>query len=521
MKENKTIPLLFLLAALLITLLSCNSWIYPFQPYDDANWYMDIGRSMLQGKQLYTDIHDQKGPLLFFLHEWAAVLSSKPFFVIYILEVLCAFGFLIFSYRTMRLFAGHGISLACTCMVGVLTYSSDFMWWGDTVEELSLPILLYVLYKALRYARGGELPKEWESFLIGVGLSAVFWMKFIVLAMCAGALAALLYLAWKRSQMMYLLQSLMWVVAGFGTLTACVLLYFVLHGNESDLYHSYFYINIIPYIVAGKADGSSAWWPLKWTVWAALVAFVLKRPIQRDARLVVALCLGAALLPFVIFRVFLYYFLTIFVFAPLAVYFMRKVHSKVAVASGFALLTMIVFGTNYNLMTLLTGNFPTAVLPMADVVNADSDPEKQVLTVKSYNTGIYNLTGTLPPVKYFCTPNVYLPELVEEQTAYLESCQAKYLIQKSGDTARYYGSFQPDLERDYVLMKETSEDYRTEFLLHPLEFLWTLGYMQGFIESFYTPEHRLVTYRLYCRKGASPCHDQTNQDSKSTSEPAL
>ena len=158
---------------------------------------------------------------------------------------------------------------------------------------------------------------------------------------------------------------------------------------------------------------------------------------------------------------------------------------------------------------------------MADVVNADSDPEKQVLTVKSYNTGIYNLTGTLPPVKYFCTPNVYLPELVEEQTAYLESCQAKYLIQKSGDTARYYGSFQPDLERDYVLMKETSEDYRTEFLLHPLEFLWTLGYMQGFIESFYTPEHRLVTYRLYCRKGASPCHDQTNQDSKSTSEPAL
>ena len=245
MKENKTIPLLFLLAALLITLLSCNSWIYPFQPYDDANWYMDIGRSMLQGKQLYTDIHDQKGPLLFFLHEWAAVLSSKPFFVIYILEVLCAFGFLMFSYRTMRLFAGHGISLVCTCMVGVLTYSSDFMWWGDTVEELSLPILLYVLYKALRYARGGELPKEWESFLIGVGLSAVFWMKFIVLAMCAGALAALLYLAWKRSQMMYLLQSLMWVVAGFGTLTACVLLYFVLHGNESDLYHSYFYINII------------------------------------------------------------------------------------------------------------------------------------------------------------------------------------------------------------------------------------------------------------------------------------
>lgn len=503
MKENKTIPLLFLLAALLITLLSCNSWIYPFQPYDDANWYLDIGRSMLRGKLLYTDLHDQKGPLLFFLHEWAAVLSPKSFFGIYLLEVLCAFGFLSFSYRTMRLFAGHGISLALTCMVGVLTYSSDFMWWGDTVEELSLPILLFVLYKTLRYAKLGELPGLWESVLVGVGLAAVFWMKFTVLAMCAGVLAALFVLAWRRRQVMLLLQCLTWAVAGAAGLTACVLLYFVVHGNEADLYHSYFYVNIFLYTAAGKADTSSAsLWPLKWGIWVALVVFVLTRRVQREVRLAVALCLGAALLPFVIFRVFLYYFLTIFVFAPLAVYYMRKVHSKVSVTFGAALLTIIAFGTNYNLMTLLSGHFPNAILSLAEVVNEDNDPEKEILTVKSYDTGIYTLTDCLPPIKYFCTPNTYFPELVEEQTTYLESCRAKYLIQKSGDTCRYYGSFRPDLGRDYDLIKEASDDYRTEFLLHPLEFLWSLGYMRGFIESFHTPERRLVIYRLYRLKGA-------------------
>ena len=520
MKDYRTSLLLLLLAATLITLFSCCSWIYPLQPHDDANWFMAIGKSMLQGKLLYTEIHDQKGPLLFFLHEWAATLSSRSFFGIYLLEVLCCFGFLSLSYRTMRMFHAHGISLLTTCMVGVLTYTSDFMLYGDTVEEFSLPVLLYVLYKTLRYAREGELPKEWESFLIGVGLSAVFWMKFIVLAMCAGALAALLYLAWKRSQMMYLLQSLMWVVAGFGTLTACVLLYFVLHGNESDLYQSYFYNNIFLYTGAGKVDASAAWWPAKWAGWLLIVGFVLTRRVRRDVKLTVAFCIGAELLTFVLFKVYLYYFLTIFVFAPLAIYFLRHICSWKKLTAGALIITTMAVGMNYNLMTLLTGHFPQAVLPLAETVNADSDPQKEVLTVMSYETGIYTLTDCLPPIRFFCTPNFYTEELVREQTDYLNSLKAKYLIQKS-ETPIFYDKCQPALPPDYLLLQETSQPSRPEFLLHPMEFLWSLGYMRGIINRIYTPEHRLVTYRLYCRKGASPCHDQTNQDSKSTSEPAL
>lgn len=497
MKDNKTSLLFLLLAVLLITLFSCCSWIYPLQPYDDANWYMDIGRSMLSGKLLYTDVHDQKGPLLFFLHEWAAMLSPRSFLGIYLVEILCAFGFLTLSYRTMRLFAKHDISLITTCAVGILTYTSDFMWYGDTVEELSLPILLFVLHKTLRYAKLGELPKDRESAFIGVGIAVIFWMKFTVLAMCMGALAALSILAWRRRQLSLLLQCLAWVIAGAGGLTACVLLYFVVHGNEADLYHSYFYINIFLYTEAGKIDASAAWWPVKLTGWLLLVSFVLTRRMQRDIKLTVVLCWGAELLTFVLLRVFLYYFLTVFVFAPLVVYFVRMIHNRKLLIAGAALSSAFAFLTNYNLMTLLSGCFPQAVLHLAETVDADKDPEKEILTVKSYDTGIYMLTDGLPPIKYFCTPNTYIPELVQEQTAYLKSCQAKYLIQKTGDASKYYDSFHPDLERDYTLIQEVSNAYRTEFLLHPLEFLWSLGYMKGFIEYFHTPEHRLVTYQLW------------------------
>lgn len=500
MKDYRTLLLLFLLAVVLVTLFSCCSWIYPFQPVDDANWFMSIGKSMLSGKLLYTDVHGQKGPMLFFLHEWAAALSSKTFLGIYLVEILCAFGFLILSYKTMRMFANHGISLIATCVVGVLTYASDFMWYGDTVEEFSLPIQLYFLFITLRYAKLGELPRNRESILIGMGIAAIFWMEFTVLAICVGALAVLFILAWHRSQIMLLLQCLTWIIAGAAGLTSGVLLYFVIHGNEADLYKSYFYFNISQYTNAGKMDASADWWPLKWAGWLLLVGIVLFQRISRDIKLAVVLCWGAELLTFVLFKVYPYNFLTAFAFAPAAaIFFVRKLRSNTFIATGSLVLILLATATNYNLMTLLTGNFPKAILPLAEIINADTDKEKQVLTVKSYDTGVYTLTDCLPPNKYFSTPNAYVDELVLEQTAYLESCKAKYLIMKTEEPI-CYSTFHPNLTRDYTLVQEESETYRYELLLNPLQFLWSLGYMNGFIESVYTPEHQLVTYRLYRRK---------------------
>jgi hypothetical protein len=238
---------------------------------------------------------------------------------------------------------------------------------------------------------------------------------------------------------------------------------------------------------------------LKWAGWILLVGFVLTRRISRDVKLTVALCWGAELLTFVLLKVYLYYFLTAFVFAPLLIYYIREIRSKTVLTAGAIVLIVFAFGTNFNLMTLLTGNFPKAVLPLAKIVNADKDTDKQVLTVKSYDTGIYTITDCLPPIKYFVTPNAYTEELVTEQTDYLKSCKAKYVIMKT-EAPIYYQNFLPDLSQDYKLLCETKEPYRIECLLNPLEYLWTLGYMRSFIERFYTPERVYITYRLYYRK---------------------
>lgn len=106
--DNREALLLALFAVVLITLFSACSFIYPLNPWDDANVYMTIGNGMLAGRELYVDIFDHKGPILFFLHEIAAMMSRSSFVGIYLFELLCCFVYLLYSLRTMRLFSSFG-----------------------------------------------------------------------------------------------------------------------------------------------------------------------------------------------------------------------------------------------------------------------------------------------------------------------------------------------------------------------------------------------------------------------------
>ena len=57
----------FLLSFLFITICSKNSFLYPMNDWGDVNCFFIVGRSLLDGKVLYRDIYDQKGPILYFI----------------------------------------------------------------------------------------------------------------------------------------------------------------------------------------------------------------------------------------------------------------------------------------------------------------------------------------------------------------------------------------------------------------------------------------------------------------------
>ena len=308
--------LLFLFSVLLITLFSTCSFLYPLNPWDDANVYMTIGNAMLEGKELYVDIFDHKGPVLFFMHEVAAMLSRSSFIGIYIIEIICCFHYLLYVFLTMRLFSSSPLIFPLTLLLGIVTYASDFFSYGDSVEEFALPILAHSLFYMLRYVHKRRVPVWWQATEMGVAVALLFWMKFNLLFFYVGGTLALAYLAWKYGQMKEYWRLLLWEFFGFAVVTAIVLGYFAVHGTLGDLWESYFMVNIFNYHGVSANGEPPYWWfkLVKLGIWAVLMIPVLFLRVSKDVKLLVAAVYGTLLLSYATLTVQFYYFLTLFPF---------------------------------------------------------------------------------------------------------------------------------------------------------------------------------------------------------------
>ena len=88
--SSRTARYLFCLltAAVLMTLFSRSSFLYPFNNWSDTNVYMTIGREMLRGAVPYRDLFDHKGLLWYFIYAAANLISTSSYLGLYLIEVL-------------------------------------------------------------------------------------------------------------------------------------------------------------------------------------------------------------------------------------------------------------------------------------------------------------------------------------------------------------------------------------------------------------------------------------------------
>ena len=108
-KDTRTLLFCLLTAFILLTICTKSSFLYPFNDWVDSNCFFTVGKSMLNGKVLYRDIYEQKGPWLYFLHAGAYLISRKTFFGVYLLELCAGTVFLYFAAKTFELYRVRGI----------------------------------------------------------------------------------------------------------------------------------------------------------------------------------------------------------------------------------------------------------------------------------------------------------------------------------------------------------------------------------------------------------------------------
>ena len=442
--NNSIYEILFLLtvATGIITFCSTSSVFYPINAWVDPNCFFTTGKSMVHGKVLYRDIYEQKGPLLHMLHAVSYLISSRSFLGVWILEIIACWGFLYFSYRTLRLYCSCN-SLLLIPFLALLIYTQISFVLGDSVEELCLPLFAYALFISAKNSHDKTIPNKYECFWIGVTSACVWWMKFSLVGFYIGwfIVPAVILLISKRYK--DLLKIISFITIGVITISIPILVYFIKNHALTDLFKVYFYDNIFVY------TNVSSW---STNLTAGRISFA------QNSRFALSLLLlglawtlvihdfylffnilSTSILAFIFIyiggRRYTYYSFGLSVFSTIGImplnFVIKDLHNrKKTIAIISVLICILVSGyITPHKDQLFKPKKDNVQFQFANLINTKENAT--LLNYKFLDGGFYTASGIVPNMKYFCRENLPLKEMWDAQENYIKEGKTDFIVTRN------------------------------------------------------------------------------------------
>lgn len=431
MNKNKITKILLWLAiaAVIITIFSESSPLYKLNPWSDANIYLTIGRDLLNGGKLYTDLFDHKGPILYFIYTIASCISSTSFFGVYLLEIICMYFFLYYSEKILSLFTTKRHIVAISAL-GIITVTSKaFSYGGGSVEELFLPIFQITNYICLNRIIKNESFSSKECIYIGLFAGLSLLTKFTLSGYFLGVAICLIIYQFNKDRSK-LLTCITYTFISFILVLCVSSLYFVINHNVNDFIDTYFKFNLFSY----KSPNSL---PVRLFAMCKAVLFYIKNNI-----LLVSLSLLSILYSIIHFKKS---YITLYIVSTfISWYFISFIGSKFIAYYILPICIYIVFG----ILLLDDSKYKNAIcivisiccifmsnnikdLNRKDYVQyefANIIGDSSFLVYKGYDQGFYMVANENPGCRYFTTTNGWLPNYEEDTLSCINEKQIEYLI---------------------------------------------------------------------------------------------
>lgn len=453
--------LALLVAFVFLSVFSKNSFLYPMNDWVDENCFFTVARSVLDGRVLYLDICEQKGPIVYFVFALAALVSRTSFIGVFIIELLCFAAFLYAGDQCVRLYRTK-LALSSSAAVMVLlafSISTSLSFsHGGSVEELSLFMLCFSMLFVLRAIKTGEPVKNREAALIGFFAGIAFWSKFTIMGFFLGLCLFVAVHLIKQRAFARLAKYAAAFLIGFSAVTIPVLIYFALNNALGAMAETYFYNNIVLY--PSKGSGSAVRRLLSpvvnfvmcaaaglatngfCTLLLAFGAYYLVKFAKKRRNEALAVCFSViplAATTFIGGHLYAPYYALIIAFcAPLGAAAVLSCFQKsikgsrraapraVMVALAAVVLILVGMPLSRNTRLLFYNRDDMPQYRFAKII-----AQKKGATMLNYgflDGGFYFAAENTPKYKYFCELNVKLDEMYAEQRRYIEAREVDFVV---------------------------------------------------------------------------------------------
>lgn len=205
----------------------------------DPAVYLNVSRNMLQGKVLYKDIVDNKGPILYFINAFGLKIGGQNGVVF--IEFIFIYITLLFAYKSSKLISkGKTKSIFITLIS--FSYLFRFFMYGLACEEYGLAFSMITLYMCLKFYTNNNFSTK-QCFWIGFLCSLTFFIRpnLIVVFVAFGIGIGLKLLFEKRIKELFKYA----LYAFMGFFTACIpfLIYLIKNNCFDEFVSNVFIVN--------------------------------------------------------------------------------------------------------------------------------------------------------------------------------------------------------------------------------------------------------------------------------------
>ena len=241
--------LFFVVMASILLVMSHNSFLYPFNEFEDQNCFYSSAKYLLSGKVLYKDFFEQKGPAIYFLNAICLFLWPNSYHGIYLMEIVFACFYCKYIYAILHVINPNrkALNVTMTILSAGAMYGARISSGGGEIEEYALPLFAYALYHVVAYLMDKKPIRFLTCVFVGIHCGLLFWAKYLVLAFYVPLILFTLVVMIVRKDKRLITEMILGGTTGFVLVTGGMITYFVITQSLSDMVNVYFLANMLEY----------------------------------------------------------------------------------------------------------------------------------------------------------------------------------------------------------------------------------------------------------------------------------